>query len=263
MDGDRFRTDIGGILDDIERELSRGLRLIALSAVSFVTGRRRPVEHLARRCQDTDTELFVDAIQALGVAPLRMDCGIDYMAAGGHKWLGGVFGTGVMAVAPHRWSQLNGTIASWLSHPEPVGFLFGDRGQLSHDKPLVSGPALFEGGAFNGVGAASLSTSIGLLNELGIEAIAEHVDGLYQALADGLHTRGWELLWSEDRRFRAGSVVADPGARHAGELVAGLAERGVSAASPNGHLRFSPHWYANLDDIHAALAALDDVVSPH
>jgi hypothetical protein len=137
MDGDRFRTDIGGILDDIEREISRGLRLIAVSAVSFVTGRRRPVEHLARRCRAADTELFVDAIQALGVSPLRMDCGIDYMAAGGHKWLGGPFGTGVMAVAPRRWSQLGGTVASWLSHPEPLGFLFGDRGLLAHDKPLV------------------------------------------------------------------------------------------------------------------------------
>lgn len=261
MDGDRFRTDIGGILGDIDRELSRGLRLIALSAVSFVTGRRRPVEHLARRCRDTDTELFVDAIQALGVSPLRMDCGIDYMAAGGHKWLGGVFGTGVMAVAPKRWSQLGGTTASWLSHPEPVGFLFGDRGLLVHDKPLVAGPALFEGGAFNGVGAAGLCTSIELLNTLGIEAISEHVDGLNQVLADALIHRGWQVMWSEDRRFRAGAVVVEPGEHHAGDLVAGLAERGVSAASPNGHLRFSPHWYASHDDIHAALAALDEVVA--
>jgi cysteine desulfurase/selenocysteine lyase len=263
MDGDRFRTDIGGILDDIEREISRGLRLIAVSAVSFVTGRRRPVEHLARRCRAADTELFVDAIQALGVSPLRMDCGIDYMAAGGHKWLGGPFGTGVMAVAPRRWSQLGGTVASWLSHPEPLGFLFGDRGLLAHDKPLVRGPAVLEGGAFNGVGAAGLSTSIGLLNALGVEAIGEHVDGLNQVLADGLRSRGWEVLWSEDRRFRAGAVVVDPKDKHAGDIVVGLAERGVCAASPNGHLRFAPHWHANLGDIQAALSALDEVVAAH
>lgn len=262
MDGDRFRTDIGGILDDIERELAQGLRLITLSAVSFVTGRRRPVEHLARRCRDTDTELFVDAIQALGVSPLRMDCGIDYLAAGGHKWLGGPFGTGVMAVAPRRWSQLGGTVASWLSHPEPLGFLFGDRGQLVHDKPLVRGPALFEGGAFNGMGAAGLAASIDTLNQLGIEAIAEHVDGLNQQLAHGLQSRGWNVLWSDDRRFRAGAVVVDPKHQHAGEVVAALAERGVSVASPNGHLRFAPHWYANHGDIQAVLAALDEWCSP-
>lgn len=259
VDGDRFRTDADGVLDDIQREVARGLRLIAISAVSFVTGLRRPVERLAELCRDTETELFVDAIQALGVTPLRMDCGIDYLAAGGHKWLGGPFGTGAMAVAPRRWAQLNGTQASWMSHTEPLGFLFGDRGLLVYDKPLSQGPALFEGGAFNGVGAAGLSTSISLLNQLGVGAISDHVDRLNRVLADGLRSRGWQVLWSDDRQCRAGSVVVNPARHHAGKLVAGLAERGVSAASPNGHLRFSPHWYANLDNIYAALAALDEV----
>lgn len=260
LDGDAFRTDRAAALDRLRAELKRGVRLVALSAVSFRTGERRPVEAVASLCEEAGTELFVDGIQGVGITPLRMSCGIDYLAVGGHKWLGGPFGTGLLAVAPHRWKQLGGAQASWLSHEEAHGFLSGAPGLLRYDRPLQQGPALFEGGGFNGVGAVGLAAALEVLLELGVDAIFDHVDELNRHLVAGLTQRGLRTLWGRERSARGGAVVVELPGRDVGALVAQAAERGLSVSSPDGRLRLAPHWSLDRAAVDGALEVLDGLL---
>ncbi|MBL8969029.1 MAG: aminotransferase class V-fold PLP-dependent enzyme, partial [Myxococcales bacterium] len=57
-------------LHHLHAALRRPARLVALSAVQFQTGARAPLAELAALCHEHGAELFVDAIQALGVCPL-------------------------------------------------------------------------------------------------------------------------------------------------------------------------------------------------
>ncbi len=63
-------------------------RLLSVSAVQWTDGLRLRLEVLGKACQENEVLFFVDAIQQLGA--MRMDvqaCGIDFLAADGHKWL--------------------------------------------------------------------------------------------------------------------------------------------------------------------------------
>ena len=95
----------GGFLDDLRAELSRGVRLVAVSAVQFQTGLRMPIEAMGQLCHEYGAELFVDGIQAVGSTPLDLSH-VDYLAAGSHKWMMGCMGTGVLYVAAGAAQQL-------------------------------------------------------------------------------------------------------------------------------------------------------------
>ncbi|MEM1347109.1 MAG: aminotransferase class V-fold PLP-dependent enzyme, partial [Myxococcota bacterium] len=64
----------------LEDQLRRGVRLVAISAVQFQTGLRMPLKAIGELCAQYGAELFVDAIQAVGVTPLDVrSLGIDYL----------------------------------------------------------------------------------------------------------------------------------------------------------------------------------------
>src|SRR5699024_5338312 len=98
-----FRADRAAALERFERELERGVRLVALSAVQFTTGQRMPLEAMGALCRAHGTEFFVDAIQAVGIVPLDVEAmHVDYLASGSHKWLMAPEGIGFLYVAPER-----------------------------------------------------------------------------------------------------------------------------------------------------------------
>ncbi len=102
-----YLTDTPAALEKLAAELSRGIRLVAVSAVEFQTGFRMPLADMSRLCRAHGAELFVDAVQACGVVPIDVVAeGIDYLACGSHKWLMGVEGCGMLYVrgpiAPRR-----------------------------------------------------------------------------------------------------------------------------------------------------------------
>src|SRR5690625_4677475 len=95
LDSDEFRLNRARALTRLEDELKRGVRLLAVSAVQFSTGQRMPLEQIGDLCRQYDAELFVDAIQAVGIVPLNVQAlGIDYLASGSHKWLMAAEGEG-------------------------------------------------------------------------------------------------------------------------------------------------------------------------
>ena len=50
-----------------------------------------------------------------------------------------------------------------------------------------------------------------------------------------------------------------PAGIEVGAIARGLRERGVACTTPDGRLRFSPHWPNALAEVPRVLAALDDV----
>src|SRR5262249_23746453 len=121
----------------LTRELERGVRLVAVSAGEFQTGLRMPVEAMAALCHAAGAEIFVDAVQCCGAVPLDAGAaGIDYLASGSHKWLMGLEGAGFLYVSPDRVDALRPNVAGWLSHEDPLDFLFRGPGLLRYDRPI-------------------------------------------------------------------------------------------------------------------------------
>ena len=265
QDADLFRTDPTRAFEALDGALRGGARLVAVSQVQFQTGHRMPLRALAERCHQHGAELFVDAIQGLGAVPIDVAAeGVDYLTAGGHKWLMGVEGAGVLYVRAERAAALRPYAAGWLSHVDPVRFLVEGSGHLRYDRPLRARADVFENGTFNAGGCFALEASVDVLLGLGVAAIHAHANGYLDALEAGLVARGFESLRSPDVNARSCilGVRPAPEAPHpAVSLHRALATRGVTTSIPDGVLRFAPHWPNHRDEVARVLDAVDDAMA--
>ena len=259
---DPFQRSLDEGLAELERSLKRGVRVVAVSAVQYKTGLRMPLAEMAALCHKYDAEIFVDAIQALGATPLDVSWGIDYLSSGSHKHLMGPEGAGFLYVAERCAATLRPRLAGWLGHEEPAAFLMGDEPQLNYDNPLKSGAQAFETGTSNVIGLAALGASVELLSQIGVAAIHAHVDTYLDRLEAGLVERGFRSHRSKAPALRSTLLsVAVPEDVRLSKLGAALRDRGVVCNTPDGLMRFAPHWPNAHSEVPQVLAALDDALA--
>ena len=257
-----FHRSVEEGLDELERALRRGVRLVAVSAVQYKTGLRMPLAEMAALCRKYDAELFVDAIQALGATPVDVSWGIDYLSAGSHKHLMGAEGTGFLYVAERCAASLRPRLAGWLGHEKPVAFLTGDSAQLRYDNPLKRGAPALEIGTSNVIGLAALGASIELISALGVPEIHAHAEGYIDRLEDGLVARGFESHRANVPALRSSLLgVAIPSDVALSKLAAALRDRGVVCNTPDGLMRFAPHWPNSHDEVPEVLDAVDEALA--
>lgn len=257
LDAEPFAHEEGLAL--LEAELRRGARMVATSIVRFQSGLRMPVREMGQMCRRHGAELCVDAIQACGSVPIDVDrdC-IDYLSTGSHKWLMGFEGAGMLFIRREKQAALRPYTAGWLSHENATDFLFLGPGHLQLDRGLRGEAAVFEGGTQSVLALAALSGSVPLLNQLGVEAIFDHVGKYLDALEPELVERGFESLRHEHPSHRSGLLcVMPPSGVDVIALAADLRNQGVITATPDGKLRFSPHFPNALDEVPAVVAAVD------
>jgi cysteine desulfurase / selenocysteine lyase len=260
-----FARPDGPDLTRLEQELAAGrVRMCAVSAVQFQSGLRMPLARIAELCHAHGAQLAVDAVQALGCLPLDVRAlGIDWLAAGSHKWLMGLDGAGVLYGRRELIGELRPGVVGAMSHVDAVA-LFGAPGQLRYDRALRSDMKVFEGGMLSSVSISALDASLGLLLTLGAAAIHAHVDAYLDALERELLARGFTSLRAPDLARRSGILGVRPPPLAGGDAaywVARLAGHGIACSSPDGVLRFAPHFANSLDEVPHIAAAVDALLS--
>jgi len=259
---DAFHRSVDEGLGVLEHALERGTRLVAVSAVQYKTGLRMPLAEMAGLCHHYGAEIFVDAIQALGATPIDVSRGIDYLSSGSHKHLMGTEGAGFLYVAERCATTLKPRLAGWLGHEDPAAFLMGDEAKLRYDVPFKRGAQSLEIGTSNVMGLAALGASIQLLGQLGIPAIHAHVDAYLDRLEAGLVERGFHSHRAAAPVLRSTLLsVTVPGDVRLSRLAAALRDRGVICNTPDGLMRFAPHWPNAHDEVPAVLAAIDQALA--
>jgi selenocysteine lyase/cysteine desulfurase len=255
-----FQRSGGAGLAELEEALRRGARLVAVSAVQFRTGLAMPIAEMAALCERHGAELFVDAIQALGAVPFDAAAlKVDYAAGGGHKWLMGLEGVGVLYVRPERVAALRPALAGWLSHADPVSFLTQGAGHLRYDRPIRCEASLFEAGSASALTQVALEASLNVILELGVPEIHAHANRYLDRLEPLLLARGFSSHRARDAARRSCILsVAPPPGRDPARIREDLARAGVVVAIPDGLVRFAPHWPNDADrELEQVVAALD------
>jgi selenocysteine lyase/cysteine desulfurase len=257
------RSDEEG-LAALEAELGRGARLVAVSAVQFQTGLAMPLAAMADLAHRHGAEICVDAVQALGVLPLDAGAlGLDYLAAGAHKWLMGLLGAGVLWARPERAAALRPHLAGWLSHEHAASFLTEGPGHLKYDRPVRARADFVEAGGAAEVALAGLEAALDPLLALGAEAIRDHVFRYLDRLEPELAALGFASARARERARRSGILsVKPPAGAEVAPLARALLARGVAAATPDGWLRFSPHWPNGLAEVPGVVEAVRAALGP-
>lgn len=255
-DDDLLRTDPESGFESLESCLKESRpRLMAVSAVSFWSGYRYDLDRLAELCHRYGAKLYVDAIQALGVAPVVMGR-IDFLAGGSHKAMLSPEGAGFLLVAPQAAADWQPRLYSWLSLSNPVEFLISGQSGLipSGIPPRKSDPTTLEGGSVNALGYAGLRGAVRFLDGLGTERIFSHVQQLQDILEEQMVALGWTSLRSDNLHHRSSILSFDPPEGVDLSLFQReLTERGVSVGIPNGRLRFGFHWPNTTDEVAYAI----------
>ena len=97
---------------------------------------------------------------------------------------------------------------------------------------------------------------------IGVPAIHAHVEAYLDRLEAGLEDRGFESRRSATPALRSTLLsVRVPEDVRLTELAAALRERGVVCNTPDGLMRFAPHWPNSHDEVPAVLDAVDEALA--
>jgi selenocysteine lyase/cysteine desulfurase len=250
----RLATAIGGgaAVENLDAQVDDHTRLIAVSAVQFLTGHRADLAAIGTYCRERGIIFVVDAIQAAGHIPIDVQAmKIDILAAGGQKSLMGPPGQGFLYV----WDDICCLMQPGIVGPNAVE---GWEHWLHYDLTPRQGAFRFMMGTPNITGMVGLVESIRFLGELGIENIDAWTKHLSSVAIEDLTRRGYDVITLPDPvhlgpivTFRVGGPEDDP---KANVLVQQLYEQGVRVtkhldAGGAPHLRISTHCYNTEEEV--------------
>jgi cysteine desulfurase/selenocysteine lyase len=224
-------------------------RLMSVSAVQFASGLRLDLQRLGAGCQQQNVLFCIDAIQQLGALPfdvLAYQC--DFAMADGHKWLLGPEGLGVFYCRSELREQLKLHEFGWhmLEH-------MGDYNRTEWE-PAKSARR-FECGSQNMLGAMALEASLSLLEEVGMDQVAELIAERVQWLQDGLNAIPGVQLHSPLNPARRGGIFSfSIDGIDNQRVYERLKEQQVVCILRGPGIRFSPHFYTEKRVIDETLA---------
>ncbi|MFC7073499.1 aminotransferase class V-fold PLP-dependent enzyme [Halovenus rubra] len=218
-------------------------KLVCFSALTWTHGTVLPVRELVDIAHDAGALVLVDAVQVPGQLPLDVtEWGADAVAAAGHKWLLGLWGSGFMYVDSDVADRFHPRSVGYRSVTEPTGDGF----------EFAAGAQRFEVSTTNTAPNAALREAIGIIDTIGIDRITQRVKQLATQLADSVPEK---RLYSP-KSPESGLVTIDVDDPEA--TVARLAKENIivrSLPEPNG-IRASVHAVNTPSDIEALVDAL-------
>lgn len=236
-------------------QVDKRTRLLAVSAVQWTDGLRLQLETLGQFCQQNHVLFFVDAIQQLGAMQMDVQaCGIDFLAADGHKWLLSPEGIAVFFCRENVREQLLLKQRGWHMVDEPYQF---NRTQWQPSKTAIR----FEAGSPNTLGQVGMHASIGLLQNIGMPQVAAFITENSVALSTGLESMpGVELVRAFDPQRVSGIVSFRPANRNLVEIQQTLKRRGLICTVRGEAIRLSPHFYQAGKPVREMLDLIEHVL---
>jgi cysteine desulfurase/selenocysteine lyase len=218
-------TDDGRLdLDDLDRLLARGPRLLALAHVSNALGTINPVAAIAAKAREAGAIVVLDAAQSVPHMPVDLAAlGVDFAALSGHKMLG----------------------------PSGIGALWGRRELLDEMPPFLTGgsmitrvtletaewnevPWKFEAGTPAIAEAIGLGAAVDYLEGIGMVNVRAHERALFEAAWRGLaEIPGVRRLGPESADEHAGVVSFVVDGIHPHDLAEILDRHGIAVRA--GH----------------------------
>ena len=238
--------------DPLERidQAARGARLLAISFVQYLSGRRADLDAIGEICHRHGCLFVVDAIQGLGAFPIDVaSARIHALAADGHKWLLGPEGCGILYVRKDLQDSIEPVEFGWTNVAKYSDY-------ASRDMTLRPDAGRYECGTLNTIGCYGLRAAIELILAVGVGRIAPQVQALGDQIASGAVSKGYELLGTRTASTGAGIVTFRKEGVDSRYVVSQLKDRGIVAAPRQGWVRASPHFYISPDDIGQAIEAL-------
>ncbi|UCD77741.1 MAG: aminotransferase class V-fold PLP-dependent enzyme, partial [Desulfobacterales bacterium] len=174
---------------------------------------------------------------------------VDFLSAGGHKWLLGPIGTGFFYCRQSALDSLD---------PPTVGYHTVDKGEDHMDYELVYRPnaGRFEEALVNFPGIWGLDAAVKIQLALGPQTIERHILGLNALAADKLRSKGYRIVSPTGEGERSGILSFRHPNLASDEIADRLFQAGVDVAVRGNALRISPSYYNDEQEVGRFIEAL-------
>jgi len=226
---------------DVQGQIDEDTRLVAIASAHYLTGFRVNIDAIGRMLRSRGVLFCLDAIQTLGAFPTSV-AHVDILAADSHKWLLGPCAAGILYVRKEVRPYIQPVVHGWHNVKCPDF--------LTQDEPeFQEGARRYEAGTHNFLGLLGLEAALGLITEVGVEAIAAELLRKRAWLVPQIAAKGYEVIRGDVQPENAGAITSF---FRAGEDMAvlhrKLSEAGVVTSLrklPDGQwvIRLSPHFY--------------------
>jgi len=232
---------------EVQGQVDEDTRMVALASCHFISGWRLEIEALGRWLRSRGIWFCVDGIQTLGAFPTTVDH-VDFLAADSHKWLLGPCGAGVLYVRRELQDTLKPIVHGWNNVRCP---------EFVTEEDIVFRPDArrYEAGSHTILGLAGLRAAFGLLEEVGVEAVAADLTQKRAWLANALQAKGCEVLFPELSPENTSGIVTfaqpseETGSLHARLTAAGIVTSLRTTRDGRRWIRLSPHYYNTLGEL--------------
>ncbi len=225
-------------------------RVLSVSSVQYTNGLRLDLRRLGNFCHSHGILFCVDAIQSLGAFPFDVQAWhVDFVAADGHKWMLGPEGLAIFYCRRELYNHLKLRQFGWR--------MVEDAGNFSRQTWCPAKNARrFEAGSPNMLSIHALHASLSLIRDFGIQRIDEKIISNTKYLMNKLRQLGCEIL-SPNSECRLSGIVTFRLPDHDQKVIYHqLMDNGVICALRGGGIRFSPHFYNQVDEFDRACEIL-------
>lgn len=226
----------------LDRDLSQ-VKLVALSAVSYLDGKKHDIAKLTKHCHSKGILVAVDAIQAIGAIPVNMDeWGCDFLACGGQKWLLGPVGSGFLYVNKNVLPKLTVPLIGWASSKDAGNF---DVKVLEY----VDGARRFEPGLPDIPAIAGLAKSLDVFAEAGWSKIFKQIEEISSHIRKELSSIGYDIA-NKDESSQSGIVTLNfKSEEDAKALYQQCIKEKIILTQKKNQLRIASHAMVSEEDV--------------
>ena len=229
-------------VEDIFAAVTPQTKLISLSLVEFFSGFRHDAQKIGEFCRQHGIVFALDAIQALGAVKVDMQkWHVDFLSAGGQKWLMSPMGTGFIYVAPHLLDKLEIINLGWLGMKDAWHF-------FDYTIRPVDTASRFEQGSYPFIALAGMMAAVKIFLSIDPDELERQILHLSGHLIQKLKSLRFRVVTPEVEEERAGIVLFTTGEDN--ETVhQKLKEKKITISLRENMLRVSPHFYNNEEDL--------------
>jgi cysteine desulfurase/selenocysteine lyase len=228
----------------VDRVTDPAVRGLAISLVQFANGYRCDLNLLSDVCRANGVFLVVDAIQGLGAVPLDVrETPVDLLSCGAQKWLLSPWGSGFFYVRRELIEQLTPGFAGWMAFAGTDDF----SRLTAYDCTFHPDARRFEMITLPYQDLVGMVESVGLLLELEIDRILQHVRELREPIESRSHAGAFQVVSPTDPTHD--SAITCVQTSDAAASYRALREADVVCSFREGNIRLAPHFFNTVDEM--------------
>ena len=229
-----------------EKLIDRYTLIVPLTHVCFKNGFRSDVSTVTQMAHSAGALVMLDDYQDCGTRPIDVKAmNLDFYLTGTLKYLLGPPGLAFLYVRKELISSLAPTVTGWFGQGNPFAY------NPQHFE-LSSTARRFESGSPSIPNVYGAIPGFQMLEEIGLENVAGHIETLAQSLRDRARELG---ILTKTPAESAGPLVVLQ-CHDSALLLQTLAQNGIVASNRFDGLRISFHVYNTLDDVNAVAEVL-------